>query len=316
MNRELLNILNLPTFSNWVDVANSMRLDPTRLESIVTNIDLKHYKVYHIPKRKGGLRTIEQPTMELKAAQAWILRNILDNLHPSGNATAYRKETPLTANLEPHKFNRYFLCMDIEDFFPSIGFSSVYNVFTVIGYDKLVAWFLARICTRRGHLPQGGVTSPMLSNITCIRLDKRISGLCSKRNLVYTRYADDITISTNHPSALKAIIPTMIKILNSEGFQQNQSKMKLLGPNNGCTITGLTKNSTTPTYGIGVRKKRAMRAKMFRFLVKRIRDEDYPTRESFEGWLSYLKGVDPSSFSSMSAYWNRLLERVSSNISG
>ena len=309
MNRKLLNVLNLPIFSNLKETADVMRLDPLRLELLARLSDNKFYKSYYIPKRHGGSRLIEQPAKEMKAAQAWILRNILDKLHPSNFATAYIRKSPLTGNVDPHRYNRYYLFLDIEDFFQNIDFISVFRIFKMVGYNKKTSWFLARICTRKGHLPQGGVTSPALSNITNIRLDKRISGLCSRRNLTYTRYADDITISSNHPALLKSTIGTVLKIIRTEGFSHNQRKLKMLGPNNRCEVTGLTKNCSEPVFGIGVKKKRMMRAKMYNFVVKGITDDQYLNNESFIGWLNYLKGVDLASYNSMKKYWDSLPQK-------
>ncbi len=282
-----------------------MHLDVDRLRTLSRN-DSRHYKRYPIFKKSGGYRIIEQPTRELKAVQAWILRNILDKLHPSSNATAYIKGVNLLRNVIPHSANRYFLCLDIKDFFTSIPYFEVCKIFLLIGYSGKVSSFLSKLCTTRGHLPQGGVTSPALSNLTTTKLDRRIQGLCSRSNVTFTRYADDLTMASNHPEVLKGLIPTALKVLRSEGFEHNQNKLRLLGPNNSCKVTGLLKNSSEPKFGIGNKKKKRMRCIMHRLVIKGLVDETYPTESSIEGWLNFVKGVDRPSYDSMKQYWERL----------
>ncbi|NMT18878.1 hypothetical protein HKA99_31525, partial [Vibrio parahaemolyticus] len=47
-----------------------------------------------------------------------------------------------------------------------------------------------------GYLPQGGATSPIISNLVMRELDSEFSKIARKYRLVYTRYSDDITFST------------------------------------------------------------------------------------------------------------------------
>ena len=116
---------------------------------------LKFYKRYKIDKSDGSKRLIMQPSSELKAIQAWILRNILEKLRPSRYATAYIKGLGLAANIKPHKNNRYFICLDLEEFFPSISFRRIMNLFSLIGYSSTAAYFLTNLTTCDNILPQG-----------------------------------------------------------------------------------------------------------------------------------------------------------------
>lgn len=300
-----LRLLGLPVFNSIKDLANLIHIDAERL-AILTRRSERFYKNYTIPKRTGGVRKISQPSRELKAIQAWILRNILDNLAPSEHAMAYLRGKKLIDNLSPHSGNRYFLSVDIEDFFPSVRRWRVERVFELLGYSEQAVYILANLCTYMGGLPQGGVTSPSLSNLCTLNLDRRLAGLTSRRNIVFTRYADDMTFSTNNRIVVLRALPTILHIIQSEYFWPNASKIRLLGPRNQCRITGLVKNSSEPRFGIGRYKKIRMRAIMHNLVCGKRTDPDYPNALSINGWLNFLKGVDEKSYEQMSKYWERL----------
>lgn len=297
--------MNLPVFSNEKELASLMHVDPGRI-GLLSKFSHRYYKRYEIPKSNGGLREIRQPRKDLKGIQAWILRNILDKLNPSPYATAYIKKRNILGNVSPHCINRYFICLDLEDFFPSISIRRVTKVFFLIGYSKKAASILAMLCTCSGSLPQGAVTSPSLSNLIAAKLDRRIVGYASRRNIIYTRYADDITLSSNNPIMLCLSLPIVIKIINSEHFKSNMNKLRVLGPRRRCSITGLVKNNSESKFGIGKKKKRQMRAVMHHFLFCKTKDSKYSSEESIIGWLNYLKSVDKESYGQMDSYWNRL----------
>ncbi|MGC2421514.1 MAG: retron St85 family RNA-directed DNA polymerase [Candidatus Acidiferrales bacterium] len=298
-----MQLLGFPTFSTVGELAALTRIDFRRL-SVLAREPERFYRTYRIPKRRGGWRQIHSPSKELKAVQAWILRNILDKLSPSLYATAYVKRRGLLGNVSPHMSNRYFLSVDVRNFFPSVSSHRVHWLFEALGYSKPAASMLTRLCSYFAGLPQGAVTSPALSNLICLRLDRRLAGLTSRRNIVFTRYADDITFSTNKRNALPRLLPSIYRILQDEGFEPNEEKTRILGPRTQCLITGLVKNSSTPTFGIGKKKKMRMRAIMHNFLAHGTPHPDYPSDVSFEGWIQFLKNVDTASYNQMARYWD------------
>jgi hypothetical protein len=198
---QLLRLLNLPVFSTIEELSSLLHIEVSLIK-ILSNFSYRYYRKYKIPKPNGEFREIKQPCKKLKAIQAWILRNILDTLNPSPNATAYIKKKKLLDNVTPHNNNRYFLCLDLEDFFPSISINRVAKVFSLIGYSGKAVHILANLCTCDNNLPQGAVTSPSLSNLIAAKLDRRILGYTSRKNITYTRYADDITLSANNYKVL------------------------------------------------------------------------------------------------------------------
>ena len=310
-NNELLRLMNLPVFSDEGELSSLMHIDSGRIK-MLSRFSRRYYKKYKIPKSNGEFREIKQPRRDLKGIQAWILRNMLDKLSPTPFATAYIINKNISDNVDPHSNNRYFVLLDLEDFFPSISIRRVAKIFSLIGYSKKAASILAMLSTCDGSLPQGAVTSPSLSNLIAAKLDRRIAGYTSRRNIIYTRYADDITLSSNNPAVLCLSLPRILKIIKSEHFKPNMDKLRVLGPRKRCSITGLIKNNSESKFGIGKKKKKQMRAVMHHFLFNLSKDNKYTNEASIMGWLNYLKSVDKESFNQMNDYWSRLKKRSTS----
>ncbi len=294
--------MNLPNFSNLAELSTILHIDKGKLNQYAL-FSHRYYFKYVIPKSIGGFRNIQQPNKALKAIQAWILRNILDKLNSSPYATAYILRRSIKDNVFIHKDNRYYVCLDLEDFFPSISFRRIQKIFNLIGYSEKAASVLASLCTFKGSLPQGAVTSPSLSNLVAAKLDRRIAGYTSRRNISYSRYSDDITLSSNNPIVLNLSIDLIKKIINSEHFVVNENKTRISGPKSRCIVTGLIKNNSESRFSVGRDKKKHMRAVIYNFYKKDvIVDKKYKNEASILGWLSYLKLIEEDSFNSFNKY--------------
>ena len=207
------------------------------------------YRQFHIPKKTGGTRTITAPDGELKD----ILRTlsfILSELYvPTYEAMAFIKGRSIVDNARQHLGQNYVLNMDLSDFFTSINAGMVERGLVGIGVSPLVARDISTICTyplyegRRIHnvLPQGAPTSPILSNICSKVLDTRLSGLARRFHLTYTRYADDITFSSNHnvyqPNG--EFFKELYRIIEDCHFKVNPNKTRLQKRGARQEVTGL-----------------------------------------------------------------------------
>jgi len=132
--------------------------------------------------------------------------------------------------------------MDLKDFFPSLSINWVVNVFSKLGYSNNVAYSLAALCCLDDGLPQGASTSPVLSNILLLNLDKRLYKLSKKFGLNYTRYADDLAFSGNYISHKFSGIVT--SIVSDFGLTVNQQKTKLIVGDKQKIITGISVQGT------------------------------------------------------------------------
>lgn len=203
------------------------------------------YRSFNIPKRSGGVRSIDAPYRSLLECQRWINDNILTPIPVHRSASAYLRNKSIRDNVAPHLGPREVLTIDLQNFFPSIPLARVIAVFLEIGYTKEVSLTLARLCCLGGVLPQGAPTSPTLSNIICRRLDNRIARLAAKVELSYTRYADDICLSGQRiPDGFAG---SLSRIVKSEGFAINDKKTRRYSAaNNVKMVTGLNVAANAP----------------------------------------------------------------------
>ena len=200
------------------------------------------YRVFHIPKKSGGYRTIEAPSEELKRIQLWIKENILDNFSPSEHAKGFKKGVSIYDNALPHVGKELVINIDLKDFFPSIEYSEIYKIFKYIGYTDSVAKLLTKLCTNtKNVLPQGSPASPILSNLVSLKLDKRLSCLAEAIGADYTRYADDITFSGN--VSIRKYINLIRKIIFEENYEVNEDKFRLQYYYQRQEVTGLIVNT-------------------------------------------------------------------------
>jgi RNA-directed DNA polymerase len=154
-----------------------------------------HYRDFTIPKRSGGVRRILAPDEDLKALQRRILRRLLGRLRAHPAAMGFERNRSIVTNAKVHVGRAAVLRMDLVDFFPTTSAGRVGKYFRRIGWNRQAAQLLVRLCCHEGGLPQGAPTSPRLSNLVNYRLDARLAGMAKTFEAVYTRYADDITIS-------------------------------------------------------------------------------------------------------------------------
>ena len=163
------------------------------------------YTQFNIPKKSGGVRTISAPNKTLKHILRGVNVILQSVFEPSSYVMGFTPGRSIITNAELHKNSDYVFNIDLKDFFPSINKSRVWVCLTLppFNLNSKVADVIAGLCTMKAGegsdiryvLPQGAPTSPMLTNIVCRKLDRRLAGLAKKFNLQYSRYADDITFS-------------------------------------------------------------------------------------------------------------------------
>lgn len=231
---------NIPVFSSLEDLRKKMGISTAFFYKAIFASDF-FYKEILIPKRKvGKFRTLKVPPVFLKNMQRWILDNILYFISCHRNATGFIPNKSIVDNALVHVRKKYILKMDIEDFFPSINFYLVREVFIKMHYSKVISNALASLCICEGQLPQGAPTSPYIANLVFIDIDIRISQLCLKHNLNYSRYADDITISGS--SNIFWVRKVVEKILSEKKFKVNKDKTVIIKPGDKKQVTGLIVN--------------------------------------------------------------------------
>lgn len=200
------------------------------------------YRYFSIPKRNGGTREIAEPLPLLKEIQRWILDSILVKVEISKFSKAFERKKSIKDNARLHRKRDVIVLVDVQDFFPSIKFTKVYNVFRFLGYNDYVSKCLANLCCLNSSLPQGAPTSPMLSNIVMRNFDNDLAEFCLKRELRYSRYADDVVVSGNNDFPVKEVIALVRDKLSSLGLSVNSNKTRVLHKGQRQLVTGLVVN--------------------------------------------------------------------------
>lgn len=228
------------------------------------------YKIFDVRKKNGGVRQICAPISGIKRIQK-KLSLILNHLNtPKYCAHGYVIGKSIKTNAQVHVKKRIVINIDLKDFFPSINFGRVRGIFKShpFCFNDDVATVLAQICCYNGCLPQGAPSSPVLSNYICRRLDNQILYLARKCKVDYSRYADDLTFSTNLKELPKEIgtikdntlflSSKLINIIESNGFIVNREKVRFALKNNRQEVTGLIVNERINLNRKYIRQVRAM----------------------------------------------------------
>ena len=149
--------------------------------------------------------------------------------------------------------------MDLKDFFPSISAKQIKKLFTssFFNYNEQIATALALLTTYEAKLPTGAPTSPVLSNFVCHNMDAELYFFCSFNGLQFTRYADDLTFSSDIFIS-KDVIQNIIQIIKNNGFEINEKKLRLQSFYRRQTVTGLTVNEKVNVSRHLLKKIRAM----------------------------------------------------------
>jgi RNA-directed DNA polymerase len=231
----------LPIIFDETHLALLLGFSPERLTQALYGDKKKLYVTTHIPKRLGGYRRIDSPVPSLKSCQTWILRNILDRIPSHSAATAFCIGVSIRDNAGPHVAAAMILSLDVTDFFGSLRASKCLALFLEMGYSEHVAAMLASIVTYNDSLPQGGPSSPSMSNLLMRNFDIVMSQVAQFFNLRYTRYADDITISGVFQTG--KLIAVCESLLAREGLFLNHQKTRLMLRHQRQEVTGVVVNS-------------------------------------------------------------------------
>lgn len=255
------------------------------------------YKTYQIDKRNSQQkRWISQPSKDLKAVQRLVLSEFLGpklTIHDA--AKAYRANTNILDNAEPHLNNRYLLKMDFRDFFPSIHAQDFIDYLQIndVVQEKAEANLLARIFFKHHDgelcLSIGSPGSPTISNALLFLFDQKISDMCQSNDVTYTRYSDDLTFSTNTRELLfswPARVEETLISLQSPKLELNSEKTVFSSKKFNRHVTGITITNDGKA-SIGRNKKRALRTQIYNAPNL---DEDGLAR--LRGYISFANQIE------------------------
>lgn len=307
----------LPICSSAIQLAELMGITLNELRFLCYTNEVSkitHYQRFGIHKKTGGIRLISAPMPRLKRLQYWVLDNILQKIPLTDHAHGFVPAKSIVTNAQPHVGKHVVINMDLKDFFPTVGYSRIKGLFTNQGYNSEVSTLLALICSepetqtvemdgqryyihsKQRFLPQGAPTSPNISNIICYRLDKRLQGLAKKQDFVYTRYADDLTFSSQNADKVMPLLNWTKAIVSEEGFVVHPEKTRIMHKVVKQEVTGIVVNDR-----LSVNRKQL---KQFRALLFQIKKDGYGNKQwgskagnllpTITGYAHFVKMVNPS----------------------
>lgn len=325
-----------PELANEAALLAYLKMSPAELKKIWW-FRARMYQTFPLGTGPGKVRTINAPNARLKHLQRQIAP-LLDSLyrvrHPVHGFVAGKS---VKTNAEAHLRKRFVVNLDLKDFFPSISENRVQGLLIALGVSRRVAAIVARICTNAGQVPQGAPTSPVLSNMICFRLDKDLMAFARDARCIYTRYADDITLSSHQPmtalfeAAVPApgrfppelLQPSLRNAIERNGFFVNVDKAHYADRNSRRMVTGLKVNELV---NVDRRFVRNLRAALFSVhkLGREKAQEKFETKYGSKkdlaahlagkiSWLRFIRGQSDPVYRALAirfnvAYPDRLIE--------
>lgn len=281
-----------------------------KFDFIILDIDK-----FCIPKKDkaSGHRIIYKPMSESLINCLKILNINLNKIfNPPVSATGFIKGRGIKYNAEKHLTKKYILTIDLNVFFETITNNMVVEVLKEYGFSNDTALNISKIVTVDGKLVQGFHTSPTLSNMIFKKIDLIFENLDD--NLEYSRYADDLTFSSESEIIC---LPEITKIIKDYGFEINNKKTKIMKRGQNQYVTGLTVfDRQYPRIAKRIKKKLrlevyyinkfGLRSHTLRKLNiswqaffddkitrKRVESMESSIHDYIYGWLVFINGIEP-----------------------
>lgn len=215
-----------------------------------------------IPKGdRSGERLLYLPNVPLKQLHRFVLRAHLHRLEPDRAAYGFEPGRGRRDHAAKHCNQYVVVRVDLRRFFPSIGVERVEPIFEECGFHSRFRNVLAHLVTYHQRVPQGAPTSPKIADLVARPLDRKLRHLAKERRWTYSRYADDLSLSCGRELSSDAIgemIDAAEEVVESEGFELNHTKTRVMKHHNRQLVAGAVVNNPSPT--VPREKRRRVRA--------------------------------------------------------
>lgn len=241
------------TFEQFI---SDVGMAPKYLYWISHSKNTRYNKLY-LPKKSGGKRTVYNPDTHVRRVQWAILKRVLSQLELPEYVWAFEPGKSVPEMASRHVLKKHVISLDIASYFESIHQDRVKEVLMEY-YDEKTSTLISELATYKYFLPQGGLLSPKLSNLTAAHtFGPKIDALVSNAGGVFSLYADDITISYDKllsQEELKSIISKITSILSEFGLRVNRKKTKSMPYYRRQYVCGAVVNAKT-TLPVEIRQK-------------------------------------------------------------
>lgn len=305
------------------------------LRELVAGTYRQPYRHFNIRKRvdhpnmTARYRQISVPTPDLYRVQRWIAVHILRSVPVHGASHAFSPGSNIVRCAEKHCRAKWMVKLDIQDFFGGISEIQAYRVFLSLGYQPLISFEMARLCTYRprldipvayvsqrfksqsgrvkkrdrviesynhpymGNLPQGAPSSPMLANLAMRDIDDQITSIANNFGLLYTRYSDDLTFSTRKDfdrQQASLLIQQVAKLLFKRGLILNSQKTAVIPPGARKVVLGLLVDGDVPRLTRPFKD----RIRQHLYYLEKLGPDQHVTARGFDsvgGFFRHLRGL-------------------------
>lgn len=304
--------------STRADLAKLLRVKKVFLTNVLYRIGTDtQYNQFKIPKKNGGHRIISAPTDRLKDLQRHIAdllitcrQEIFESQKIENNLShGFEKRNSIITNAFKHRGKKAILNIDLHNFFESFNFGRVRGYFIHnrnFELHPVIATTLAKAACYKQTLPQGSPCSPVITNLICSILDIRLAKIAKELGCTYSRYADDITFSTNKRSfpedlAIESEEGTFVGDrlkyeIKKAGFEINDQKTRLSYKPSRQEVTGLTVNKIVNVNRRYAKNIRALSHALYKtgeYLIPNKKGEMVPgTINQLEGMFGFIDQID------------------------
>ncbi len=300
------------------------------LEDIISNWSL-YFNKFEISKNRKTRTLYTYIDSELgektRNLHRFLREAIEKNFIYSTSSYAYQKGKSVVSCTSVHLNSNYFVKFDIKSFFNSINIDKLcFVVMSKLGIDE--AYFdqmkkILRACSIEDSVQLGLSMSPVLSEIYLSEFDSVIGEYAESASLVYTRYADDILVSstsllsTDEVNKIQAIIKAALK---PYGLKVNKSKFRTgsidsIGKHFKYLGVNIVQKEEGRYLTVGKAYKNYVAKRYMKYLSIRKDDPENHKKRFYEsrriaGQLSYIKQIE-----GMDGYW-QVIERIKKSTGG
>ena len=304
---DVLRRINVDAMIKWLKKFN----EDNQILFEANRNDLFHS--FKIPKATGGFRPIDEPLEPLMGELYRLTRFLRDDcgLLYHTSAFAYVSGRSIVDHNRKHVNNKsnWYLKTDFSGFFPSTNLDFVMKMLGMVfpisevckdpEGNKELRKALSLNYKADGTMPQGSPLSPFLTNWIMIPIDHRIFNELAGRKIVYTRYADDMTISACEKFNWQETVKFIKDVLSEFGAPYEIKKEKTrFGSVKGTNWSlGLMCNGNYDIT-VGHRNKKYFKAALCSFILdtKNGKYWDLGDVQHLRGQLSYYTMVEKEYF--------------------
>ncbi len=268
-------------------LAELLSTNLSELKILAINIEM-NYKIKYEPKLNSSeKRIIEAPSKSLKLIQKQILRYFSRLKTPDWVKAGKRGESYVT-NARHHSSGKYFLCCDIEKFYPSISRNKVFQLFKYrFKMEDDIAWLITDLVTYQEHIPTGSPCSQALAYWANENMFEKIYDLSSKQEIKMSVYVDDLTFSSGKKVPVR-FHGQVMRELTYNNLKLKKNKTRFFAP---CQYKEVTGCCITPENKVVATNK--IKAKLRNKLKVPLVEQSEADLKSIAGLVISIQQLEP-----------------------